>query len=132
MKIKLCLFILTFLNAIFQPILSIKLKTHKKRKEASGDNIGLNLYHTQVVTQPMKRPQKWFFNVMLQKPNERFYKEAEYNGLRYQTELLQNNLEREYDSAVRDYWDEKLNVYEAKMLNAAKMKYDRDYNNIIK
>jgi len=69
----------------------------------------------------MKRPQRWFFNVMIQKPNEKYFKEAEYNGLRYQTELLQDNLENEYNNYVREFYDEKLNVAEQKLINTVKV-----------
>ncbi len=84
-----CLF-LYFLLAF-----SLNLEQDKTRRKTSGENIGTTLYSGQVVTQTMKRPQRWFFNVMIQKPNEKYFKEAEYNGLRYQTELLQDNLESE-------------------------------------
>jgi hypothetical protein len=92
-----------------------------KRKKVSGDNIGINLYQSQITTQALKRPLKWFFNVMLQKPNHRFYKEAEYNGLRYQTEELEDNLQREYEDYVRQFYDERLNIYEQKIINMKKL-----------
>jgi hypothetical protein len=74
----------------------------------------------------MKRPQWWFVNVMMQKPNEKYFKEAEYNGLRYQTELLQDKLEREYNDNIRNFYDEKMNVYEQKMISA--MKIQKKFN----
>jgi hypothetical protein len=78
----------------------------------------------------MKRPQWWFFNVMMQKPNEKYFKEAEYNGLRYQTEMLQDKLDKEYNDYVKDYYDEKINVYEQKMFNALKVqnKFNKNKN----
>jgi hypothetical protein len=92
----------------------------EKRKKLSGDNIGVNLYNGQVTTQAMKRPQRWFFNVLMHKPNDKYFREAEYNGLRYQTEMLQDNLEKEYNNYVRDFYDEKLKVYENKMIETLK------------
>ncbi len=113
-------FIIIFIAAIL--IVQVcSVKQDKIRRPLSGDNIGTNLYQTQVVSQTMKRPQKWFFNVMVQKPNEKYFKEAEYNGLRYQTEMLQDSIEREYNHYVRDYYDEKLNVQEMKLINAVKL-----------
>ncbi len=114
MKIIICLFLLILSQF---SIISISLRGDKKRRDLTGDNIGINLYNSQVTTQTMKRPQKWFFNVMVHKPNEKYFREAEYNGLRYQTEMLKDNLEREYNDYVRDYYEEKLNVHEQKMIN---------------
>jgi hypothetical protein len=99
---------------------TIKLKQDKKRKKTGGDNLGDTLYTGQVVTQSMKRPQKWFFNIILQKPNEKYFKEAEYNGLRYQTELLQDNLDREYNDYIREFYDDRLNIAEQKLIRMAK------------
>jgi hypothetical protein len=110
----------------FQSFSCMKLKGIFQRKEVSGDNIGLNLYHSGVVTQTMKRPQWWFLNVMMQKPNEKYFEEAEYNGLRYQTELLQDKLDREYNDSIRDFYDEKMNVYEQKLISA--MKIQKKFN----
>jgi hypothetical protein len=107
---------------VLQFVFSSKLKgVLDKRKKLDGDNIGKNLYHGQVTTQAMKRPQRWFFNVMVHKPNEKYFREAEYNGLRYQTEMLQDNLEKEYNNYVRDFYDEKLKVYEKKMIETLKV-----------
>jgi hypothetical protein len=107
---------------VLQFVLSSKLiGVLDKRKKVDGDNIGTNLYHGQVTTQAMKRPQRWFFNVMVHKPNDKYFREAEYNGLRYQTEMLQDNLEKEYNNYVRDFYDEKLKVYEKKMIETLKV-----------
>lgn len=92
-----------------------------KRLTLSGHPIGTNLYHSSLTTQAMKRPQKWFFNVFIKKPNEKFFKEAEYNGLRYQTELLQDKLENEYNRNVKEFYDERLNVMEQKLINRLKI-----------
>jgi hypothetical protein len=115
MKIIIVLIIIKFI---------LNLRQDKKRRKTTGENIGTTLYSGQVVTQAMKRPQKWFFNVMIKKPNEKYFREAEYNGLRYQTELLENNLEREYNGYVRDFYDEKLNVEEQKLLATVKVRKD--------
>ena len=108
----------------------IRIGPPKIRQTVSGDTLGLSLYHGQVVQQTMKRPQWWFFNVMMQKPNEKYFKQAEYNGLRYQTEMLQDKLDKEYNDYVRDYYDEKMNVYEQKMFNALKVqnKFNKNQN----
>ena len=118
MKIIIQIILALILN--FLKCLSLKGDA-EKRKIVSGDNIGMNLFNGHVVTQTMKRPQRWFFNVMMHKPNDKYFRDAEYNGLRYQTELLQQNLDREYDGYIRDLYDERLKVYEKKMLETLKV-----------
>lgn len=116
-KLK-CIFLLVLIITLSN---SMSLKDDsKKRKKTTGDNIGTSLYSGQVTTQSMKRPQRWFFNVIMKKPNEKYFREAEYNGLRYQTELLQDSLEREYNNYVKEFYDEKLNVAEQKLIARAK------------
>ena len=67
------------------------------RSEVKSDNIGSHIYNTLVVTQSMKRPNKnWFFNVFSLKPSEKYFQNAQYNGLRYQTELLRENINNNY------------------------------------
>ncbi len=67
------------------------------RSEVKSDNIGSHIYNTLVVTQSMKRPnKKWFLNVFNLKPNDKYFSEAQYNGLRYQTELLQDNINKNW------------------------------------
>ncbi len=107
--------ILLFLLLI--EIFTIRIKREKPEgKKTKGDNIGTNLYSSMVVTKAMKRPNYWYINAMLPKPNEKFFEEAEYNGLRYQTEQLQDNLEREYNGYVRDFYDENLAVSEQNLI----------------
>ena len=81
-------------NAFFFILFQITkcVRIFQDRVEVKGDSNGENLYNTLVVTQAMKRPnKKWFLNVFNLKPNDKYFSEAQYNGLRYQTELLQNN-----------------------------------------
>lgn len=116
--------LITTLTLFITIILSIKeIKAPNpltQRLELKADNIGTGLYQGQVVTQAMKRPQKWFFNVMMQKPNEKYFKEAQYNGLRYQTEMMRDKLEEEYNNYKRDLYEEKYNIYEQKLLSGLK------------
>ena len=95
-------------------IISIRIKKEQKVTKTKGNNIGVNLYNSGVVLQSMKRPLHWFVNVMIEKPNDRYFEEAEYNGLRYQTEQLRDKLDREYDDYVRNYYDEKKRSYAQK------------------
>jgi hypothetical protein len=87
--------------------------------EAEGSQVGVSLYNAGLVTQAMKRPQHWFVNVMSQKDNEKYFSDAEYNGLRYQTEELQDRLQEDYQTYVNNYYDEKLRneVKKYKFLN---------------
>ncbi len=107
MKLCLIYFFLTL-------IMTIKIKKEDKVTKTKGNNIGINLYNSGVVLQSMKRPLHWFVNVMIEKPNDRYFEEAEYNGLRYQTERLRDNLDREYNDYVRNYYDEKMRSYAQK------------------
>lgn len=112
---------LLILICIFDSTLQIRLRRAKKKgKKSSGHNIGTNLYSSQVTTKSMKRPIFWYFNVMLEKPSENDAQNAEYNGLRYQTDELMDNLEREYQGYVRDNFDDILTLDEQKLLGATK------------
>ncbi len=124
-QLKHIIIIITILNLpdLFS---SLKLRQDKKRRETKGENIGTGLYSSQIVTQAMKRPQKWFFNVMLHKPNERYFEEAEYNGLRYQTDMLQDKMEREYNDSVKAFYDEKLNVQEQKLITGVRLRKEEN------
>jgi hypothetical protein len=119
------IFILLF-NLIF--ILNLNLRRVKESTPTSGDNTGTNLYSSIVVTKAMKTPQWWFVNVMMPKPNDKYFREAEYNGLRYQTEALQDKMEREYNDNIRDLYDEKLNTLEQKMIGGMRMLNDKKKN----
>lgn len=118
---KITILFLSIFYFLFAICACARVKQDKKRKQMKGDNIGMTLYSGQVTTQAMKRPQRWFFNVMIEKPNEKYFRNAEYNGLRYQTELLQNNLDKEYNDYVREFYDEKLNVAEQKLIRTAQV-----------
>ncbi len=99
----------------------IRLRREKKKtKKSSGHNIGTNLYSSQVTTKSMKRPLYWYFNVMLEKPSEKLAEMAEYNGLRYQTEQLEDQLDREFQNYIRDLDDGPLDIMEQKLLGATK------------
>jgi hypothetical protein len=76
--------------------------------KTTGTPIGIGLYNAGLVTQALKRPQDWFINIMSQKDNEDYFRRAEENGLRYQTQLLQDNLEQEYNDYNRNFEDEKM------------------------
>lgn len=87
------------------------------RSEVKSDNIGSHIYNTLVVTQSMKRPNKnWFFNVFSLKPSEKYFQNAQYNGLRYQTELLRENINNNYNDIKNDIYKAKLDAIENKLL----------------
>lgn len=92
------------------------------RSEVKSDNIGSHIYNTLVVTQSMKRPNKnWFLNVYALKPSEKYFQQAQYNGLRYQTELLRENINNNYQDMKRDIYNAKLTAIENKLLYQSKM-----------
>lgn len=92
------------------------------RSEVKSDNIGSHIYNTLVVTQSMKRPNKnWFFNVFSLKPSEKYFQNAQYNGLRYQTELLRENINNNYNDIKNDIYKAKLDAIENKLLIQSKL-----------
>lgn len=104
-------------NAFFFILFQITkcVKIFQDRVEVKGDSNGENLYNTLVVTQAMKRPnKKWFLNVFNLKPNDKYFSEAQYNGLRYQTELLQDNINNNFNEMYNDYYQGKLDILEQK------------------
>jgi len=115
-------FFIIILIFLFQMSFEIRIKREKKKtKRSSGHNTGTNLYSSQVTTKSMKRPLYWYFNVMLEKPVEKIAEMAEYNGLRYQTEQLQDQLDREYERYIRELDDAPLEAMEQKLLGATKV-----------
>ena len=82
------------------------------KNKLSGDTIGKSLISTYNVVKPMKRPLKWFVNVVMQKPNEKYFKEAEYNGLRYQTEKLRESIDNDFYDYKKEYYNQKLKNFE--------------------
>jgi hypothetical protein len=109
-------------------IFMVNSKDDEEKKETiSGDSIGINLTHSNATTKAMKRPLKWFFNMITQKPSRKYFQEAEYNGLRYQTEQLRNNLDKEYEGYKREFYDQKLKNYEQIKINELNLR-KRIYN----
>lgn len=97
-------------------------KRDRTRKKLKDDKDGIELYQSYTATKAMYRPQEsWFVNVMLEKPNEKYFREAEENGLKYQIESLEENLDRDYMNGVRDYYDQKLENYEQMMVQKARI-----------
>lgn len=92
-----------------------------ERSEVKSDNIGSNIYNTLVVSQSMKRPNKnWFLNVFALKPSEKYFQNAQYNGLRYQTKLLRENINRNYNDIKNDIYKAKLNAIENRLILLSK------------
>ena len=97
-------------------------KRDDTRKALKDDKDGIDLYNSYTVSKAMYRPQEsWFINVMLQKPSEKIFRDAEDNGLKYQIETLQEDLDRDYYNNVRDYYDQKLETYEQKLIQGARL-----------
>jgi hypothetical protein len=92
-------------------------------KTTKGDSIGTNLYNSMVVTKALIRPQHWFFNVDITRPSKRYFEEAEHNGLHYQIDRVRNELEKDYRRNWEELYDQRLEGYENKVRNAAKIKF---------
>lgn len=92
----------------FSSAFLLKMKDGQKREQITGSNIGTNIYNILTVTQPMKRPvRKWHFNVFNLKNNLNIFRQAQYNGLRYQTELLSDNIERLKDEMQEEHLEQR-------------------------
>lgn len=102
--------------------LKLKWEIDEKGPDSSGSNIGTNLYTMQVVTSPMKRPQKHFVNVMIPKKNDRIFREAQDAGLHYQLRRLQQSRQREYEDNIKSLYESKLATQEQKYILANLLK----------